>query len=208
MPAHIDITGKKFNRLTAIKKTSIRYDGRGVWEFICDCGNVVSKPSSRIRNNVIKSCGCLRDEHSISNGKKSVTHGHCRQDQSDTYLSWRSMNMRCNNINSPYYGIPIHEPWKMFKNFLKDMGVRESKKLSLDRIDNSKGYFPDNCRWATKHEQNMNRSTTIIVVWEGKKIPLMELAKQFSIPYKNIRERYRERGWSLEKSLTEPIRKW
>jgi hypothetical protein len=81
---------------------------------------------------------------------------------SPTYNSWRGMKGRCNNeknISFPKYGgagIRVCEEWKDFRIFLKDMGKRPDG-CSLDRIDNSKGYSKDNCKWSTKLEQEYNK---------------------------------------------------
>lgn len=79
------------------------------------------------------------------------------------YRSWSMMKQRCNNPNYTHYsyyggrGIKVCERWNDFRNFYEDMGARPSPQHSLDRIDNDGNYEPDNCRWATKLEQVLNR---------------------------------------------------
>jgi len=79
---------------------------------------------------------------------------------------WRTMIARCNNPKAKHYrlyggrGITVCRRWLVYKNFLYDIGHRPSSGHSLDRIDNNKGYKPSNCRWATRSQQQKNKSTT------------------------------------------------
>lgn len=79
------------------------------------------------------------------------------------YCTWANMLARCFDLNKPNYkdyggrGITVCERWHHFKNFVNDMGPKPSKLHSLDRIDNDKGYSFENCRWATRTEQNKNK---------------------------------------------------
>ena len=79
------------------------------------------------------------------------------------YAVWKHMRNRCNNPNCRDYrlygarGITIDPRWDVYENFREDMGARPSSDHSLDRIDNSKGYGPDNCKWSTRSEQAKNR---------------------------------------------------
>lgn len=83
------------------------------------------------------------------------------------YVCWRAMTQRCSNANRPDFsryggaGITVCDRWKAsYSAFIADMGARPSKRHSIDRIDNGKGYEPGNCRWASVHQQNQNRRST------------------------------------------------
>ena len=91
----------------------------------------------------------------------NTKHGHWINGKpSKTYSSWRAMKYRCSNSKNIYYkqmGITVCERWlNSFDNFLEDMGERPDG-CTLDRIDNTKGYSPDNCRWSTIKVQNNNK---------------------------------------------------
>lgn len=86
--------------------------------------------------------------------------------QHPLYWTWEGMRKRCNQKSAHDYpryggrGVTVCPEWKTFWKFLEDMGEKPSASHSLDRIDNSKGYSKDNCRWATKKQQQDNRRIT------------------------------------------------
>ena len=113
------------------------------------------------------------------------------------YSSWQGMKNRCYNINNPHYkdygarGIVVCDRWlNSFCLFFVDMGERP-KNLSIDRIDNDKGYSPENCRWATRSQQNHNQRTRkanktgVTGVWFDKKYKNWQV--QIKINKKRIR---------------------
>ena len=97
---------------------------------------------------------------------KRFKHGCCKRKlRTKAYRAWQWMRIRCNNPNNDHYqyygarGIIVCERWNDFRNFLKDMGEKPEG-LTLERIDNDKGYFPENCKWATVTEQSRNNRHT------------------------------------------------
>lgn len=126
----------------------------------------------------------------------TLRHGHAkRTERSPTYNSWAGMMQRCyypKHVKYHLYGgrgIEVCERWHLFDNFLADMGERPMG-TSLDRIDGTKGYSPDNCRWSTKSEQM--RNTGRALVFEGK--PLAQWAEESGVPYQTLKARLRDQG--------------
>lgn len=147
----IDLTGKKFGRLTVTGK-SVRLSLAGaLWDCLCECGNVSTANSLKLRTGLTSSCGCYRKE--ILN---QSTHGLANKTK--TYKSWKEMRNRCNNPRAQNYkwyggrGIKICAEWDDYVVFLSDMGERPHGK-TLDRIDSDGDYKKSNCRWATAKEQ-------------------------------------------------------
>ncbi len=134
------------------------------------------------------------------------THGMTK---TRTHKSWESMKQRCLNPNAPDFhnyggrGVYVCSRWKdSFENFLADMGERPQG-TSLDRIDNSKGYEPNNCRWATATEQQENRRTNPIITYQGRAIAIAALAREIGIPAKVLKWRLNN-CWGLERALSTP----
>ncbi len=154
-----DITGMRSGKLVAIHPTSKRSSGKVVWECRCDCGNIVYIQSTHIINGHSKSCGCYSSEKTTS---MNTTHGLTN---SRLYRIWCSMKTRCSNPNSKTYeyyggrGIAVCDEWNgdftKFYNWAVNNGYTDD--LTLDRKNGDLGYSPDNCRWATWHEQRLNQ---------------------------------------------------
>lgn len=146
--------------------------------------------------------------------QRKCKHGHHVNGRpSKTYKTWQDMISRCSNIKKHNYhryggrGITVCERWLIFVNFLQDMGVKPIG-LTIERIDNDKGYYKENCRWATVKEQRLNQSTTFIVNFNKKNIPLLEayVLSKSDIPYKLVYQRVTNYKWPLERAFYKPLK--
>lgn len=154
----IDLTGQKFGRLTVTARSGKTKAGKLLWSCVCDCGATTVVAGGDLRSGKQKSCGCLYTETRCATHRKHGGHG------SRLHGIWEGMRSRCNNPNREGYknyggrGIRICPEWDDFAAFQAwalANGYQEN--LTIDRIDNDKGYSPDNCRWVSKAEQNRNR---------------------------------------------------
>lgn len=143
--------------------------------------------------------------------KRSDYHGMCG---TKFYNCWRSMITRCkgtagedSKIKYRDKGIRVCEKWKHFRGFHEDMFPSYSEGKTIDRIDNSKGYFKENCRWASAKEQANNRNNTIRITYNGISLTLGEWSKKIGIKYGSLRYRYyylfKKGKIDLDKLLTE-----
>lgn len=207
-----DITGMKFNKLTAIKPTGEIRHRTYMWLLQCDCGNMTTSTISRLKNETKKSCGCnLKEKRKprpdvSERMKNSGTHG---QTGSRTYASWNSMKGRCLNPADKDFknyggrGVKITEDWiSSFESFLKDMGERPQG-MTIDRINVNGNYEPENCRWATPHIQANNTRVCRYVEYQGKTQTASEWAREVGLEIKTLQYRLRV-GWDAEKALTTP----
>ena len=127
--------------------------------------------------------------------------------------AWSAMNDRCYNPKNPNYkyyggrGITVCDRWqRSFLSFYEDMGKRPSNLYSLERLDNTLGYSPYNCVWATAKTQSRNKRSNIMLTHEGKTMCLMDWAIRLHIKPVTLYKRISTLGWSDEKALTTPVR--
>lgn len=168
----INPTGKKAVRMVRV---------------ICiTCGSITDKRLDNIKRK--GTSGCSRE---CPDFKKTITkHGLTN---SRTYKSWDNMVTRCTRVSHESYehydnliiGPKIDPKWLTFEGFLKDMGEPDNKslKFSIDRKDNRKGYFKDNCRWATQQEQCLNQEKSVVNRFSSKELEtikeFLELSSRF-----------------------------
>ena len=199
-----DLTGKKFGYWTVIGKDETIHNSQNTrWICKCECGTVRSILRFTLVNGRSQSCGCR-----VSEKRKGInkTHG---MSKTRLYHEWLSMRRRCKNPNDKsadsYYnkGITVCDEWNdSFESFsLWALANGYNDRLTIDRIDNEKGYTPDNCRWITNEEQQRNRTNTVVILYNGEKWCLRTLFIALGFPYKLAHQRY-TRAMKANKPIT------
>lgn len=200
----VDITGYRCGLLVAVRPTAGRSGSSVIWECICDCGGKKLATQSALRRGTPKSCGCLANPLPPIVIKHGMA-GH------PLYKTWDGMMARCyNESNKDFYlyggrGIKVCARWHDPRNFAEDMSPRPDGH-TLDRVDNSRGYSPDNCRWATAMQQHANKRSNKLFVINGETLHQREWCRRYDIPVSTFTNRLNE-GLDPLTALTMPSRR-
>ena len=203
---------KKFGRLTVIG-ISDKNTRKTYWDCLCECGNMKSVRADSLKAGLIRSCGCLKKEQDKNNlvndqKKKAIAfgsvYGHTR-----LHDIWSNMKGRCYNHNDSRYsnyggrGITVCDEWKddyfSFYKWAIENGYSDN--LTIDRIDNDKGYDPENCRWTDLKTQARNRTSNINITIGNSTRTLTEWCEIFEIPFKTVNGRYKSNGFTTVDEL-------
>lgn len=193
----IDLTGRKFGKLTVVERVENSRNGKARWRCKCDCGNEKVAGSESLRNGSTSSCGCKYFE---SNKGRNKTHG---QTGTRLHKIWSSMKQRCNNPNARCFelyggrGITVCDEWQNSFEAFRDWAIANdyADNLTIDRIDTNGNYCPDNCRWATYKMQENNRTNNHKVTYRGKEYTLSKLAEELHISSATLAWRLNH-GWN------------
>lgn len=186
MSVRKDLTGQRFGIQTVLSYAGCA-GGAYFWAVRCDCGTQREVRGSYLLNGSTRSCGCDRGTHGENNSN------------SPEYRTWTGLKSRARRT-----GIIVHERWDSYEAFLADMGRKPGAEYSIDRIDNSKGYEPGNCRWATVIEQGRNKTSNRLITHKGLTLCLVAWADLIDILPSTLDCRIR-RGWSEERALTTTV---
>lgn len=204
-PNAANLVGRRFGRLVVIAFSGER-DKRGavIWDCLCDCGNSHRAITQDLKRHSIYSCGCLARELSSDRLRK---HG---LGDTDEYNIWERMISRCHNPDDSNYhhygarGIAVCQRWReSVEAFIADMGKRPSRRYSIDRIDNNRGYEPGNCRWATDQQQARNNRKNRLLTYQGETLCISEWTERLGFKPYTIQNRLHY-GWTVEETLSTP----
>lgn len=200
-PQLIDFSGQRFGKWTVLEiaPRGAWKGGQPHWVCRCDCGVtaiVAARSLRKGRSRQCRRCG-------------STIHGHSRH---PLYDVWRGILRRCYVTTNVRYlpyggrGITVCIRWrKSFAAFCADMGPRPTPAHTIERIDNHGNYEPNNCKWATQMEQNRNTRYNHWIEFDGETQCLADWASECNMSPQTLLHRL-ERGWSVEKALTTPVR--
>jgi len=210
MTKEIDITGKQYGYLTAIKKVDSRIDGtqkRSFWLFKCKCGKEKEICKFPVMAGKVVSCGCHQDEIRGQSNKKH------NMSESRLYACWLDMKHRCYLKTRSKYknyggrGISVCDEWtdkengsSNFINWALNNGYKDN--LTLDRIDVNGNYCPENCRWVTWFEQARNKTTTRYITINGETKCLADWIRYYETNDSTFHFNKRK-GLSDEEALTQ-----
>lgn len=195
----------KFGRWTVIQiegLSRVRPSGERLTQWLCrcECGTERVLDPYSVKTGNSKSCGCLNHELTKIRNR---THG---MSKTPIYYVWRAMIDRCENpknIGFPTYGgrgITVCEHWHRFENFFADMGQRPTPRHTIDRENNSLGYNPENCRWATMQTQQRNRRNNHWITIGDRTLTLAEWAEIGVATVDQIAWRLRK-GWDPYRAI-------
>lgn len=188
-----DMTNYETDKLKVLRRMPNNKYGDAMWECLCACGNIFVTTGAAIRSGHARSCGCLQREAA---GRLKRSHGGS---QTRLFRIWTAMRYRCENESVASYkdyggkGIKVCDEWQdfaVFRAWALSHGYTDA--LTIDRIDNSKGYAPENCRWATRTEQNRNTTRTHRISYNGTTLTAAEAARIVGLSRSTVAKWVRE----------------
>lgn len=217
----MSLVGRRFNRWL-VKEVGAPYifpKSGGMktrYNCVCDCGKEKLVREDTLLNGESQSCGCLAKELA---SERKRTHGFSGH---ELYNVWHDMIRRCSEPDRKDYkhyggrGISVCEDWlnpsSGLEKFIEDMFPAYSDGMELDRIDVNGNYEKDNCRWATRREQVINRRPTgstfdaRLITFNNETLCISQWAEKYGVPYRILIDRLGKLKWDIGKALNTPLK--
>lgn len=192
-------SGDRFGRLTVIQRDGSSKDGQALYACLCDCGARKTVRAYALRGGGTQSCGCLQKERASAAAANNATHGGSR---TYTYHKWQAMWQRARE-DARYADRQVHPRWESYQAFLADMGECPIG-LSLERVDNDRGYEPGNCCWADAKAQANNRGSSRRITYRGETKTVAQWRDVSGIPITTLHGRLKRNNWVAEDSTFVP----
>lgn len=195
-----DLTGRKFGMLTAIRVVGRNKHNVLIWECKCDCGNISYPTSNSLLSGNTKSCGCVTRRKSGERFRKmNVTH---QQTYTRLYHTWCSMKSRCYRKSNDHYksygerGITMCDEWRNNFEAFYEWAIRNgySDNLTIDRIDNDKGYYPNNCQWISFSDNTRKKRNTVFLTVNNENKSIREWGNILGVSHSTVRLFYKRYG--------------
>lgn len=187
--------GERFGRLTILAPAE-RRNNNLAWLCLCECGMQRCFSQSDLRSGRTQSCGCRHREIVSSHGRSNTTE----------WRAWRDMLGRCRTPSHPSFGdyggrgITVCAEWHNFDRFFADLGLRPTNGMSLERLNNARGYEPGNVIWATKEQQVNNTRQNRRIVLFGESMTIAQAARRHGLKWTTLRGRL-DNGLSPEAAI-------
>lgn len=199
-----DLTGKRYGRLTVIKRVYKEGDKKTYWMCKCDCGNETVVLASNLKRGHTTSCGCLKIERTK---ETNSTHGLSRTRIYHIYKNMKDRTTNDHNIGYKNYGgrsIKICDEWlndfEKFYNWSMENGYKDG--LTIDRINVNGNYEPSNCRWVTMKVQSNNRRNNHNITYNGETHTLSQWSERLGINCSTLSDRINRDHWPIERAFT------
>ena len=199
--------GERFGRLVVIQEVDttgalLRLGAKAAVLCRCDCGMTHLAWRAAVFHGNTSSCGCLQRENRIKHGRYGP----------GLYVVYRSMVQRCHDPNHDQYsrygarGITVCDEWRAsVEEFWRWAEPLWSEGLTIDRINNAKGYSPENCRFVSRKEQQRNKTNNRVVKFEDRSITIAEAAEIARVPYHIAYQRIVRAQWTMEELISKSL---